>query len=234
MSHASSETHAGAEHFCRTVRSLGGLGAHQKVLVAGCGYGHEALFIRKELGTTVTGVDMEKLWDPVAEWGADIAGLELLVGSVQDLPFADNSFDLVFFHHVIEHVGSPSVSLRELSRVLRPGGLIYIGTPNRHRAVGYLGSFEASRVQKFRYNLADYKARVRGRFRNEFGAHAGFSERELSTLLEKDFTNVRFLTADYLRFKYGARVPRPVLELACARPFREVAAPSVYAIARRA
>ena len=47
---SSGETYAGVQHFCRTVRSAEGLGPEPRVLVAGCGNGHEALFIRKELG----------------------------------------------------------------------------------------------------------------------------------------------------------------------------------------
>jgi hypothetical protein len=47
---SSDGTHAGAKHFCRTVWSVGGLGPGPRVFVAGCGKGHEALFIRRELG----------------------------------------------------------------------------------------------------------------------------------------------------------------------------------------
>jgi SAM-dependent methyltransferase len=226
------ETHAGAEHFCRLVRSLDEFGPRPKVLVAGCGRGHEALFIRKELDAKLTGVDVGQEWEPVARQNTDIDDFELFAGSVLDLPFADGSFDIVFYHHVIEHVSDPARSLAELARVLRRGGLLYLGTPNRHRAVGYLGSFDAGTLQKLQWNMADYKARLRGRFHNEMGAHAGFSEKELTGLLRAHFTDIRFLTSDYLRFKYGRRLPRPLLQAACSRPLREVAAPSVYAVAR--
>ena len=48
-----------------------------------------------------------------------------------------------------------------------------------------------------------------------------------------EFTEIRFLTGDYLRFKYGDRVPDLLLRAVCWRGLRDVAAPSVYAIARR-
>jgi SAM-dependent methyltransferase len=47
------------------------------------------------------------------------------------LPLADASFDLAVSNHVIEHLGDAALHLRELSRVLRPGGLAYLATPNR-------------------------------------------------------------------------------------------------------
>ena len=227
----SSETHAGAQHFCRTVRSVGGVTSGPRVFVAGCGKGHEALFIRRELGGSLVGVDIDQKWQPGL--GADVPDFQLLAGSILDLPFADDSFDVVFYHHVIEHVSDPAGSLRELARILRPGGLIYVGTPNRHRVVGYLGSFDATTSEKLRWNLSEYRARLTNRFRNELGAHAGFSEKELYGLLAAEFTDIRFLTSDYLRFKYGGRLPQLFLAAVCSRGLREVAAPSVYAIARR-
>jgi SAM-dependent methyltransferase len=234
MAHASmcDETHAGAEHFCHTLLAHADFVPGSSILVAGCGEGHEALFIRKELDARVIGVDVSQRWAPVATWGADVEDFELRVSSVLDLPFADDSFDTIFYHHVIEHVSDPRASLRELARVLRPGGLIYVGTPNRHRAVGYLGSFDANTAQKLQWNLQDYKARLTGRFRNEFGAHAGFTEKELAGLLGRHFIDIDVLTSDYLRFKYGHRVPGPMLDGICSNALRGVAAPAVYFLAR--
>ena len=71
------------------------------------------------------------------------------------------------------------------------------------------------------------------RFRNELGAHAGFSGRELHGLLAARFIDIRSLTGDYLRFKYGDRLPERFLHADTSRGLRDVAAPSVYAVARK-
>lgn len=46
------------------------------------------------------------------------------------LPLADRSFDCVLLSEVIEHLEAPKVSIREASRVLRPGGRLLVTTPN--------------------------------------------------------------------------------------------------------
>ena len=48
------------------------------------------------------------------------------------LPFAEATFDAAILMHVFAHLAQPQESLREVARVLRPGGRLGILTPNRH------------------------------------------------------------------------------------------------------
>jgi SAM-dependent methyltransferase len=54
----------------------------------------------------------------------------LFLADVLDYPAKDNFFDVVFFNHVIEHIENDEVALRTVSRILKPGGLLILGTPN--------------------------------------------------------------------------------------------------------
>lgn len=84
-------------------------------------------------GARVTGIDVD---DEVLDaarlrascHGADVR-FERAVGEA--LPFADARFDVVTFIDVIEHVEDPRRAVRELARVLRPGGVLYLFGPNR-------------------------------------------------------------------------------------------------------
>lgn len=59
-----------------------------------------------------------------------VTNLHVLVGDAYRLPFADASFDVVFAHNVLEHLRDPLAALREMRRVLRPGGLVAIRDPD--------------------------------------------------------------------------------------------------------
>jgi SAM-dependent methyltransferase len=62
-------------------------------------------------------------------------GLEVLQGSVLDLPFPDASFDVVICSGVAHHTPDPDRAFRELTRVLRPGGLAFVSLYSfRHSA----------------------------------------------------------------------------------------------------
>lgn len=104
------------------------LPAGAKVLDAGCGTGGLLELIEQENSLIATvGID-------IGEPPLFISVGSLLRGSVAQLPFADNSFHLVICSHVIEHLANPSLCIRELLRVCRPGGRIYIETPSPRAA----------------------------------------------------------------------------------------------------
>jgi hypothetical protein len=72
-----------------------------------------------------------------------------------------------------------------------------------------------------------------GRFRNECGAHAGFSQRELDDLLAVHFRERTWVTRDYLRFKYTGHRLRGLIELATCPCCCWFAAPSIYVLCRK-
>lgn len=229
-------THPGATFFLRMLDVYGWRPAYTaKILVVGCGRGHEAAFLAEQLQGHVDAIDV--LIESSLDF-ADHPGVTFQEASVLDLPFDTGSFDTVFFHHVIEHVADPSRSLEEISRVLRSDGSLFIGTPNRHRLFSAVGAhrqhdWESSPANKIRENLQDWKARLTGRFRNELGAHAGFSMAELDGMLARHFEDRRWLTQQYLRYKYSDHAWRRWIRLATSDPLRWCCAPGIYVLTRK-
>jgi SAM-dependent methyltransferase len=95
------------------------------VLEVGCGTGAVlAEVVRRGIGTSHIGIDMA---DPHEHMDKSAHNLDLRQYNGSRLPFEDNSFDLVFASHVLEHVPDPRGFLKEVSRVSR--NLLYIEVP---------------------------------------------------------------------------------------------------------
>ena len=62
---------------------------------------------------------------------AGLEGVEYLVGESENLPFPNEQFDGVLLNEVLEHVADEQQTLREIYRVLRPGGHLALFSPNR-------------------------------------------------------------------------------------------------------
>ncbi len=198
-------------------------------MVIGCGNGDEVVYLRRAFPEArVVGFDLEARFSGLARLEAD-----LFLADVKALPFPPESFDFAMAIHSLEHVGDPQVALAEVARVLRPGAWFYVGVPNRTRLVGYVGSFDATAWQKITWNVMDYSNRIRGRFKNELGAHAGFDRKELERLLGMYFEGVELLTEKYLRFKYAGRLPRWALNFLLGPRRVNYTAPSHYALCRK-
>jgi SAM-dependent methyltransferase len=171
-----------------------------RLLVVGCGKGTEAAVLRQRLGAETTGVDI------VPEFDTDAASMVTLQqGDATRLEFGDESFDFVFSFHALEHIPDYRTALREMRRVLNPRGGYLIGTPNRSRLIGYLGSRQATLPEKIRWNVNDWKGKLRGEFRNELGAHAGYTTKELRFELSRVFSRVEDITPDYYLRVYARK-----------------------------
>jgi len=97
----------------------------KKILDAGCGTGRiGSLFVKDH---EVWGVDFSIHAVTVAMK----RGLKGVVSDIEDaIPFGDEIFDLVLLIEVIEHVFDPFSLLKELHRVLKPGGMLICSVPN--------------------------------------------------------------------------------------------------------
>ncbi|MDQ3472435.1 MAG: class I SAM-dependent methyltransferase [Acidobacteriota bacterium] len=73
-------------------------------------------------------------------------GFELFCGTLQDARFPDDHFDVVTASEVLEHVPDPRDVLREIARVLRPGGLLWLTTPHARSVSAHLLRLEWSIV----------------------------------------------------------------------------------------
>jgi SAM-dependent methyltransferase len=95
-----------------------------RILDAGCGSGRNMV----ELGRlgAVTGIELSATSVALAR-GRD-AG-EVIAGSVLEMPFADDSFDLAVSLDVIEHLEDDLAALRELRRAVAPGGVLLVTVP---------------------------------------------------------------------------------------------------------
>ncbi len=105
-----------------------------RVLDCGCGPGTITRDIAGQVAPgRVTGVDFNADQVALAAREAKAQGIdniEFRQASVYGLPFADGEFDAVFSHALLEHLKDPVAAAVELKRVLRPGGMIGVCTPD--------------------------------------------------------------------------------------------------------
>ena len=128
-------THGHAESVLRSHRTrtaansaaylLPHLASGQRLLDVGSGPGS----ITADLAVLVAPGEVVAL--EVNEEAADLTrsgapGVDVRVGDIHGLPFADGEFDVVHAHQVLQHVADPVAALREMRRVTAPGGLVAV------------------------------------------------------------------------------------------------------------
>ena len=107
------------------------------VLDAGCGPDPGAgTLLGSRPGTTVVALDIGLGTVRLARAKAELGGVRLLgvVGDVERLPFRDGVFDAVVCDDTVEHLPDDLEGMRELRRVVSPGGRVVVATPNRWSA----------------------------------------------------------------------------------------------------
>jgi SAM-dependent methyltransferase len=93
----------------------------QRLLDVGSGPGTITADLASLVGEVVA---LEISHEAAAATRQGAPGVDVRVGDVHALPFADAEFDVVHAHQVLQHVADPVLALREMARVTRPGGVL--------------------------------------------------------------------------------------------------------------
>ncbi len=121
-----------AAHILEELTILGADAASSlTVLCAGCGVGFVSYILARHTAWTFIGGEFNEEYIDRHPWVRQRVRISRL--DVTAMPFADDTFDLVICNHVIEHVPAWEKLAKELHRVVRPSGLVYVATPNIYR-----------------------------------------------------------------------------------------------------
>lgn len=104
-----------------------------RILDIGCQFGDMSLplapVVDSLIGLDLLARQIERARDNARSH--NIANALFLVGDARSLPFQSSSFDIILFLEVIEHITDATPALAEIRRVLKPGGFLLIGTPQK-------------------------------------------------------------------------------------------------------
>lgn len=157
------------------------------LLDAGCGLG---VFLEAIKNPTVkkTGVDIDPECIEISR--TFLPNADLRVADVCDLPFPDNSFDLMTATCLLEHVDNPTAMIKEMHRVCREGGAAMISTPNIGRPLRLM--LAAQKKRKYDYP----------------GHCAGWDYHLLIHLLESNGWTVEKIETRFVDCPFYAQLPR--------------------------
>jgi ubiquinone/menaquinone biosynthesis C-methylase UbiE len=103
-----------------------------RLVDVGCGTGNGLLIFYERFAVSGVGVDVSEGMLDIARAKVDGRSLPIEVHQIdgESLPFEENTFDAGISFEVLEHTPNPARLLRELARVVKPGGTVVVSTPN--------------------------------------------------------------------------------------------------------
>ncbi len=189
--------------------------AGKKLLEIGCGLGTDTLQFARG-GALTTGVDLTEESVALARKRFEIYGVpgEFRVADAENLPFPDATFDVVYSFGVLHHTPDTPKAVREVERVLKPGGRIVIMLYHRRSTHLWLG-YPVFLLQRLRQGKSPFVS-----FDEYFRMYDGegnplgkaYTRSEVRSMFSR-FENLEFETHDPHRPRQGALMNRILLGL---------------------
>ncbi len=115
------------ENVLRRALAAQGKEKFNRLLDLGCGDGNNlswlAQYAEQSFGSDYNMVRLTRA-------KAKVQSAHVFLADLLDYPAKDNTFDIIFFNHVLEHIQEDTDALKQVHRILAPDGLLVLGTPN--------------------------------------------------------------------------------------------------------
>jgi SAM-dependent methyltransferase len=178
---------AGQERRLQMILKAAGRRIASRLLENGCGVGMYVEHLAPYAGQVV---GLEYDFERAGE--AHLRSPQILCAAGEKLPFSNDSFDLILSHEVLEHVQNDAAALREMVRVVRPGGRILIFVPNRGYPFETHGIYWRSHYHFGNIPLVNY---LPMRMRNRLAPHVRiYTFSDLERLLADLPVSIRYHT----------------------------------------
>ncbi len=175
---------------------------HGKVLEVGCGEGYGVDILAPKADEYIA---IDKYQSNLDKYVAKHKNVRFEQVSVPPLKFGDNAFDCVVSFQVIEHIEADKEFAREIARVLKPGGILILSTPNIKMSL----TRNPWHVREYTYKQLTYM--LRQSF-SEVNMQGVFGNQKVMDYYEKNKASVRrFTRFDIFNLQY--RLPRAILQI---------------------
>jgi ubiquinone/menaquinone biosynthesis C-methylase UbiE len=166
------------------------------VLDLACGEGYGAALLA-QVAKSVTGVDLDNATILKARLKYKVANLQFVIGKAESIPIEDGLFDVVTCFETLEHSAHHQQIIGELKRMLKPGGLLILSTPEKKNysdLTGYKNPYHIAELYE-----TELKQLLSGHFRNCVVLHQRLflasvilsGEQSPLRVYEGDYQNIR-------------------------------------------
>jgi SAM-dependent methyltransferase len=157
----------------------------KKVLDIACGEGYGCEIIKNGGAKEVWGADNDS--ETIERARQKYSGIDFIASEATKTPFADDFFDAVISFETWHHLDEYGKFIPEISRILKPGGLLILSVPNEK--VIYLNPFHKKFLTEF-YRVDFNKERIRRYLKNHFDVEEWYGQRFVKKIYLNFFVKI--------------------------------------------